>query len=174
MSHTREYKAFLKPERRIPRSLIKPRNIYRITTYKGGDPVTLSGDKARYVFVIGIVDGKAHCIKLNDIRPLDFTNFINKLRDKRIPIGSDQALELLLKRFSKDGKGLFESYIKNNSKIYSKSLGNYRTYKLESIQNVYEIRFEEGFLRELFKEGSNQSTRQDVIKEEINEDKDDN
>jgi hypothetical protein len=174
MSHTREYKAFLKPEKRIPRSQIRPRNIYRITTYKGGDPITKSGDAARYVFVVGIVDGKAHCIKLNDIRPVDFTNFINKLRDKRIPIGSDQALELLLKRFSKDGKGLFESYIKNNSKVYSKSLGNYRTYKLESIQNVYEIRFEEDFLRQLFKEGSNQSTRQEVIKEEITEDKDDN
>jgi len=158
MSHTREYKSFLRPERRIPRSQIRPRNIYRITTYKGGDPITKSGDNARYVFVVGIVDGKAHCIKLNDIRPLDFTNFINKLRDKRIPIGSDQALELLLKRFSKDGKGLFESYIKNNSKVYSKELSNYRTYKLESIQNVYEIRFEEDFLRQLFKEGSNQST----------------
>jgi len=172
MSHTREYKSFLKPERRIPRSLIRPRNIYRITTYKGGDPVTKSGDAARYVFVVGIVDGKAHCIKLNDIRPVDFTNFINKLRDKRIPIGSDQALELLLKRFSKDGKGLFESYIKNNSKVYSKSLANYRTYKLESIQNVYEIRFEEDFLRQLFKEGSNQSTRQEVIRDEKNEDTD--
>ena len=174
MSHTREYKAFLKPEKRIPRSQIRPRNIYRITTYKGGDPITKSGDAARYVFVVGIVDGKAHCIKLNDIRPVDFTNFINKLRDKRIPIGSDQALELLLKRFSKDGKGLFESYIKNNSKVYSKSLANYRTYKLESIQNVYEIRFEQDFLKELFKEGSNQSTRQEVIKDEITEDKDDN
>lgn len=174
MSHTREYKAFLKPERRIPRSQIRPRNIYRITTYKGGDPITKSGDAARYVFVVGIVDGKAHCIKLNEIRPVDFTNFINKLRDKRIPIGSDQALELLLKRFSKDGKGLFESYIKNNSKVYSKSLANYRTYKLESIQNVYEIRFEQDFLKELFKEGSNQSTRQEVIKDEITEDKDDN
>lgn len=172
MPHTREYKAFLKPERRIPRSQIRPRNIYRITTYKGGDPITKSGDSARYVFVIGIVDGKAHCIKLNDIRPVDFTNFINKLRDKRIPIGSDQALELLLKRFSKDGKGLFESYIKNNSKVYSKSLANYRTYKLESIQNVYEIRFEADFLRDLFKEGSNQSTRQEVIRDEITEDTD--
>lgn len=174
MAYTREYKAFLKPEKRIPRSQIRPRNIYRITTYKGGDPITKSGDAARYVFVVGIVDGKAHCIKLNDIRPVDFTNFINKLRDKRIPIGSDQALELLLKRFSKDGKGLFESYIKNNSKVYSKSLANYRTYKLESIQNVYEIRFEQNFLKELFKEGSNQSTRQEVIKDEITEDRDDN
>jgi hypothetical protein len=174
MAYTREYKAFLKPERRVPRSQLKPRNIYRITTYRGGEPPTRSGADARYVFVIGIVKDKVHCIKLNPIKPIDFTNFIGKLRDKRIPIGSDQALELLLKRFSKDGSGLFESYIKPNSKLYSRSLGNYRTYKLESIVNVYEIRFEQDFLQELFKEGSTQSTRREVIKDEVNEDTDDN
>jgi len=172
MAYTRQYKSFLKPEKRISKSLIKPRNIYRITTYKGGTPPTKSGENARYVFVVGIVDGKVHCIKLNDIKPLDFTNFINKLRDKRIPIGSDQMLMLLLKKFSVDGKALFESYIKNNSKIYSSSLKNYRTYLLNSIQNVYEIRFEEDFLRELFKEGSTESTRREVITDEINEDTD--
>jgi hypothetical protein len=171
MAYTRQYKTFLKPEKRIPRSQIRPRNIYRITTYSGGDPVTQSGDKARYVFVIGKVDNKyIHCIKLNDIRPNDFINFINKLRDKRIPIGSDQSLELLLKKFSIDGKSLFESYVKNNSKIYSSSLGNYRSYLLEKIQNVYEIRFEEGFLKELFKEGSTQSTRREVLRDELTED----
>lgn len=172
MAYTRQYKSFLKPEKRISKSLIKPRNIYRITTYKGGTPPTKSGENARYVFVVGIVGGKVHCIKLNDIKPLDFTNFINKLRDKRIPIGSDQMLMLLLKKFSVDGKALFESYIKNNSKIYSSSLKNYRTYLLDSIQNVYEIRFEEDFLRELFKEGSTESTRREVITNEVNEDTD--
>jgi len=170
MAFTRQYKTFLRPERRVPRSQIRPRNIYRITTYRGGDPATKGGDDARYIFVIGIVGHKVHAIKLNPIKPIDFTNFINKLRDKRIPIGSDQALELLLKKFSKDGNALFESYIKNNSKIYSRSLGNYRTYILNSITNVYEIRFEEDFLKSLFKEGSTQSTRQSVITDEINED----
>ena len=170
MAYTKQYTAFLKPERRVPRSQLKPRNIYRITTYRGGEPATRSGEDARDVFVIGIVDKKLHCIKLNPIRPVDFTTFIGKLRDKRIPIGSDQALSLLLKKFSSDGSGLFESYVKNNSKLYSRSLGNYRTYKLESIVNVYEIRFEQEFLQELFKEGSTESTRREVIKDEVSED----
>lgn len=172
--YTRQYKAFLKPERRVPRSQIRPRNIYRITTYKGGDPITKSGDEARYIFVIGIVDNKVHAIKLNPIKPIDFTMFINKLRDKRIPIGSDQALELLLKKFSRDGNSLFESYVKNNTKLYSRSLNNYRTYILDSIQNVYEIRFEEDFLRGLFKEGATKSTMREDIQEEVNEDTDEN
>jgi len=174
MAFTRQYKTFLRPERRVPRSQIRPRNIYRITTYRGGDPATKGGEDARYIFVIGIVGHKVHAIKLNPIRPIDFTMFINKLRDKRIPIGSDQALELLLKRFSKDGKGLFESYIKNNSKLYSRSLGNYRTYLLNSIVNVYEIRFEEDFLRGLFKEGATKSTMREDIQDEVNEDTDEN
>ena len=170
MAYTRQYQSFLKPERRVPRSQIRPRNIYRITTYRGGDPITKSGEDARYVFVIGIIDEKVHCIKLNPIRPLDFTVFINKLRDKRIPIGSDQALELLLKRFSRDGNALFESFVKNNSKIYSPQLKNYRTYILDKITNAYEIRFEEDFLRNLFKEGQTQSTMRENIQDEVNED----
>lgn len=172
MAFTRQYKTFLRPERRIPRSQIRPRNIYRITTYRGGDPATKGGEDARYIFVIGIVDNKVHAIKLNPIKPIDFTNFIGKLRDRRIPIGSDQSLELLLKKFSRDGSSLFTSHIKNNAKIYSKSLKNYRTYILDSIVNVYEIRFEEDFLRELFREGSTSSTRRQVITDEINEDTD--
>ena len=170
MAYTRQYKSFLRPERRVPRSQIRPRNIYRITTYRGGEPPTRSGEDARYIFVIGIVDGKVHAIKLNPIKPIDFTMFINKLRDKRIPIGSDQALELLLKKFSKDGNALFESYIKNNSKLYSRSLNNYRTYILSSIVNVYEIRFEEDVLRKLFGEPGTTSTRREILQDEINED----
>jgi hypothetical protein len=170
MAFARQYKTFLRPERRIPRSQIRPRNIYRITTYRGGEPATKRGEEERYIFVIGIVGDKVHAIKLNPIRPLDFTNFISKLRDKRIPIGSDQSLELLLKKFNRDGSGLFESHIKNNSKVYSKSLSNYRTYLLNNIVNVYEIRFEEDFLRSLFSEPLTPSQRQEVIRDEINED----
>lgn len=172
MAYTRQYKAFLRPERRVPRSQIRPRNIYRITTYRGGDPITKSGEDARYVFVIGIIDEKVHCIKLNDIVPIDFTMFIRKLRDKRIPIGSDQALELLLKRFSRDGNALFESFVKNNSKIYSPRLKNYRTYIIDKITNAYEIRFEEDFLRNLFKEGATKSTMREEIQDEVQEDLD--
>ena len=172
MAFTRQYKAFLRPEKRVPRSQIRPRNIYRITTYRGGEPPTRSGEDARYIFVIGIVGNKVHAIKLNPIKPLDFTSFINKLRDKRIPIGSDQALELLLKKFSKDGNSLFESFVKNNPKIYSSQLKNYRTYILEKITNAYESRFEEDFLRDLFKEGQTKSTMRDDIQEEVQEELD--
>ena len=170
MAFTNQYKKFLNPEVRVPRSEIRPRNIYRISTYKAGDPPTKSGQDTRYVFVIGKVDDKIHCIKLNDIRPTDFIQFLNKIRDKQYQIQNDQRLEVLVKKFSKDGRTLFESYIKNNSKIYSSKLGNYRTYILQNITNVWEIRFEEGFLREMFKEGSTIQSRRQDIKDEQSKD----
>jgi len=169
MAYTSQYKQFLRPEVRVSKNQILPRNIYRISTYAGGNPATKVGDQSRYVFVIGRIDGKIHCIKLNDIKPIDFTNLVNRLRDKRIPIKSDQALEELLKLFSKDGKQLFETYIKNNPKIYSSKMSNYRTYILDNIQNVWEIRFEEGFLRTLFKEGGTTTTQRNEIQAEVAE-----
>ena len=36
MAFTRQYTQFLRPEKRVSKGQIKARNIYRITTYKGG------------------------------------------------------------------------------------------------------------------------------------------
>ena len=169
MAFTRQYKTFLKPERRVSKSLIKPRNIYRITTYKGGQPATKSGEDARYVFVIGKVGDKLHCLKLNPIKPVDFTQFITQLRDKRIPIAPDTMLHLFLKKFSPDGNDLFHTKIKNNKKIYSPVLQNYRTYFINKIQNVYEIRFEQDVLENLFGEKKTITEQREIIRDEVND-----
>ncbi len=166
--HTREYKELLQPENRIPKDRIRPRNIFRISTYRGGDPATKTGDDSRYVFVIGIVDDKVHCIKLNDIKPLDFTNLLFRMRDKRQPIKEENTLSDLLKTYSKDGQDLFEREIKKDSKVYLPKV-SYRIYKLDKIVNVWEIQFEPTILQKLFKEGTTESTRRVVIDNEVDE-----
>jgi len=166
MLYTRQYTKFLRPEKRIPRAQIRPRNIYRIITYKGGNPASKQGEESRYVFVIGIVGNKVHCIKINPIVPLHFTELIGRLRDKRLPLSETIRLDLMLKRFSKDGNALFDSYIKNNSKVYSRKLSNYRTYIIDKIVNVYEIRFEQEVLEGLFGERTTSSEKREVLKEE--------
>jgi hypothetical protein len=160
-----EYKQILTPEVRISRNQISPRNIYRISVYKDGDPIS----KSRYVFVIGDVGDKIHCLLLNHIAPNNFINFLNKLRNKSIAIQKDQPLAELLKLLPKDGRQLFESYVRPNSGVYSPKMDNYRTYIRSKIQNVWEIRFEQGLLQKIFKEGSTSSTRTAEIKKEINE-----
>jgi hypothetical protein len=166
---TNQYKEILTPEVRVGKNQILPRNIYRISTYKDGTPPTKVGLESRYVFVIGKVNGKIHCLLLTHILPDNFISLLNKLRNKSKTIQANQPLEELLKLLPKDGKQLFEGYIKNNPKVYSSILDNYRTYFLDKIQNVWEIRFEEGFLQKIFKEGNTASTRKDDIKQEINE-----
>ena len=166
---TDQYKQILTPEFRIGKSQILPRNIYRISSYKDGTPPTKVGLETRYVFVIGKVNNKIHCLLLNHILPDNFISLLNRLRNKTRPIENDQPLSELLKVLPRDGKQLFESYIKNNPKIYSTILDNYRTYFIDKIQNVWEIRFEDGFLQNVFKEGNTASTRKVDIKKEINE-----
>lgn len=167
--YTNQYKEILKPEKRIGKSLILPRNIYRISTYVDGNPPTKVGMESRYVFVIGKVDNKIHCLLLNNVLPANFIIFLNNLRDGNIPIDNEQPLSELLKLMGKDGNQLFNSYVKRNRTIYSRKLDNYRSYFLDKIQNVWEIRFEDGFLKEIFKEGNTVSDRREVIKKEINE-----
>jgi hypothetical protein len=169
MAFTNQYKQFLRPEKRVSKGLIKPRNIYRITTYKGGEPATKSGEDARYVFVIGKIGDKLHCLKLNSIKPSDFTNFISKLRDRRIPLATDTMLHLFLTKFSGTGNDLFLTKIKNNTKIYNPKLKNYRTYFISKIQNVYEIRFEQPVLEKLFGEVKTIPQQREIIQEEIND-----
>lgn len=166
---TDQYKQILTPEFRIGKSQILPRNIYRISSYKDGVPPTKVGLETRYVFVIGKVNNKIHCLLLNHILPDNFISLLNRLRNKTRPIENDQPLSELLKVLPRDGKQLFENYIKNNPKIYSTILDNYRTYFIDKIQNVWEIRFEDGFLQNVFKEGNTASTRKVDIKKEINE-----
>ena len=166
MLYTRQYTKFLRPEKRIPRAQIRPRNIYRIVTYRDGQPPTKTAEKARYVFVIGVVANKVHCIKLNPINPLHFTQLIGKLRDRRKPLSSQLRLEYMLKTFSKDGNALFDSSIKNNRNLYRRDLDNYRTYILDKIVNVYEIRFEQEVLENLFGEKTTASEKRAILKDE--------
>jgi len=174
MSFTNQYRQIMQPEARVARTAIKPRNVYRVSTYTGSKPITKTGDESRWIFVIGVVGDKIHCIRLNEIKPLDFTNFINKIRDKRTPITDDKLLSLFLKKFSTNGSDLFEQHIKGDSKIYPGGKSAYRIYMLEKIRYVFEIRFETGYLRELFGEINtpNTSQQQRVVQEKEIDEKD--
>ena len=78
-------------------------------------------------------------------------------------------LHLFLKKFSPDGNDLFLTKIKNNKKIYSPALQNYRTYFINKIQNVYEIRFEQDVLENLFGEKKTITEQREIIRDEVND-----
>ena len=167
-----QYLEFLKPERRVPKAQMKQGNIYRIVRY-GGD--TTRGINARYVFVIGrVVDKgqiKIHCIKINQIKPQFFVDFLRGLVDKNKSIKDYEDLASLLKSFDKEGKRLFDGFIKNNRAVYSYKLGNYRTYIIDKLQYISEVVFEYEELAKLFQEETNTKAE---IKEVLREDRSEN
>lgn len=169
MNYTLQYKKFLLNNGKVSRSKIRPRNIYSIRTYEEGHPPTKVGKDERIIFVIGKVKDTIHCITLNEVRPLYFIKFLEKIRDKRKPILDDQPLEEIIKKFTLNGKTLFESYIKKNKRIYLEKNSNYRTYKLTKITVCNEMRIETDMLRDVFREGSTDSTIRADIKTELNE-----
>lgn len=169
MSYVKKYKEIMQPEKRIGRSNIIPRNIYRISTYTGSEPITKVGDDSRWIFVIGIVDDKIHCIRLNDIKPTKLVEFIGKIRNKKVTITNSSLLSSLLNKYSPGGSELFEHYVKPNPHVYTSGHSTYRIYKKEKIRYIWEIRFEEDMLREIFKEGNNETLRRNIIQDEIDE-----
>jgi len=164
-SYTRQYQTFLKPEKRVSKAAIKGGNIYRISSY---DAITKRGVEARYIFCLGRVGQKLHCIKIGDIIPNNFLKLLRRIRNKDVKITEGIRLSDTLKRFDLDGSNIFEQYIKRNSLLYSYELGNYRTYFINKISYASEIRFETDFLQELFQEGKmSKQDRQDIVDDEV-------
>ena len=156
MSFIGQYLQFLKPEKRVPKNQLKQGNIYRIVRY-GGD--TKRGINARYVFVIGrVIDKgriKIHCLKINEVRPSLLINFLRDLRNTKLITENYFDLSSLLKSFDREGSRLFDGFIKNNKQIYNRALGNYRTYFVDKLQYISEVKFEYEELLKLFGEDSN-------------------
>jgi len=165
MSYVTQYKQLFKKGRTISKNNIKPRRIYKISSYSKGDPMA----NERFVFVVGIVENKIHCLKLNDIQPKKFITFLNKIRDKRKPIDDETPINELLLKFDIGGSRLFEQYIKKDINVYSKKLNSYRVYREDRITTIAEIQFEEEFLREIFNEKVNETIRDVLVEREIDE-----
>ena len=155
MSFINQYLKFLRPEKRVPKNQLKQCNIYRIVRY-GGD--TKRGINARYVFVIGkVIDKgrvKVHCLKINDIRPAVLISFLKDLRNTKLITENYFDLSSLLKSFDREGSRLFNGFIKNNKQVYNRALGNYRTYFVDKLQYISEVKFEYEELVKLFSEDS--------------------
>ena len=155
MSFINQYLKFLRPEKRVPKNQLKQCNIYRIVRY-GGD--TKRGINARYIFVIGkVIDKgrvKVHCLKINDIRPSVLVNFLKDLRNTKLITENYFDLSSLLKSFDREGSRLFNGFIKNNKQVYNRALGNYRTYFVDKLQYISEVKFEYEELVKLFSEDS--------------------
>lgn len=154
MPFSRQYLPFIESIDDVTKDQVKPRNIYRITSYKyhDGHQKTLTGNNTTLVFVIGKTsDKKLTCLKLTEIRPDKFFKLLSKLFKKAITEekwNEATRLDELLVLGDKAGSKIFNQFIKTNS-LYKSDPSPYRVYEMAGIKQIYEIRFKKDFLKTL-------------------------
>jgi hypothetical protein len=151
MPFSLQYKPLVESEVPLSKTLVRPRNIYRINSYKykDGKTKTLSGVETSIVFVIGISSEKVvSCLKLSLIKPEIFFKWLKKLMHTGITqetINNAKSLEDILVLDNKNGEKIFNQFVKS-SRLYTQEPNPYRTYLLKNIKNIEEINIKKEIL----------------------------
>jgi hypothetical protein len=155
VNHYLRYTQLFEFGKRVQKNYLKlnPRNFYRISryAYADGDVKSLSGNNSSLVFVIGVHDEKVNCIKLNEVSVEIFTRWFPTLLKPAITEADVNGIEMtsdLIIEGDKSGNGLFESKIKGKS-IYNVNPRPYRTYNLDGLQYIQEIKLKSETIKEM-------------------------
>jgi hypothetical protein len=156
MQFSLQYKPLIESESSLSKTMIRPRNIYKINSYKYKDGVTksLAGVETSIVFVIGISPEKVvSCLKITLIKPDLFFKWLKKL--VRAGLGEEEmqnaeSLEDLIIVDNKDGNKIFNQFVKP-SRLYIQNPPAYRTYLLKNIKNIEEVRIKKEILLNFLK-----------------------
>lgn len=156
MPFSRDYIPLIELEEGVSKSLIRPRNIYKINsyTYKDGKTKTLAGIETAYVFVIGISPDKTiSAIKISLIKPFQFFRWLKKLYKgglSETAINESNNLEDILILDNRNGQKLFNQFVKS-SRIYTQAINPYRTYILKNIKSVELVKIKKELLIQYLK-----------------------
>jgi hypothetical protein len=146
-----QYKPLIESESSTSKTLIRPRNIYKINNYKYKDGITksLAGFETSLVFIIGISPEKVvSCLKITLIKPDLFFKWLKKLVRAGLSeeeMKNTESLEDLIILDNKDGKKIFNQFVKP-SRLYIQNPPAYRTYLLKNIKNIEEVRIKKEIL----------------------------
>ena len=156
MSFALQYNQLIAASDKVSKSLIKPKNIYKITTYKyiDGTTKTLAGSDTALVFVTGITPDRKTitCIKITLIKPQLFFNWLNRLFIKGLAeedFKDNMQLSEILIKTDKSGQAIFNSFIKG-SQLYKQSETPYRTYTMTGIKNIENVFFKTELLKKSY------------------------
>ena len=153
MPYAAQYLQYVEAEIPVSRTLIRPRNIYRIKNYKDveGKTHTYNGNNSAIVFVLGIADKKVWAVRMTDIRPVFFWNWMKPMfRPGLIVNDKIKRLEDMLIKDTRNGKKIFENFVKTKQ-IYSLKPEVFRTYELAGVNTISELKMDLNFLKSYFK-----------------------
>lgn len=143
MPYSLQYKKFIDKEVKTSKSKLKPRKLYRITsyTYADGQQKVMSGANTTLIFSTGIYNKKLYCIKITEIRPDNFFRWLKTVMLKNLKeddFVDDKLLSNYLIYGEKTGTKIFNTFIKGKT-IYKKEPSSFRTYNIEGIKQISEV-----------------------------------
>jgi hypothetical protein len=156
MPYSLQYKPLIESESSVSKTLVRPRNIYKINSYKykDGNTKSLSGVETSFVFVIGITPDKVvSCIKLSLIKPDIFFRWLKTLIRAGLSeeaLKNAESLEDIIVLDAKDGQTIFNQFVKT-SRLYRQNPPTYRTYLLKNIKNIEQVTIKKDILLNLLK-----------------------
>jgi hypothetical protein len=156
MPYSLQYKPLIESESSVSKTLVRPRNIYKINSYKykDGNTKSLSGVETSFVFVIGITSDKVvSCIKLSLIKPDIFFRWLKTLIRAGLSeeaLKNAESLEDIIVLDAKDGQTIFNQFVKT-SRLYRQNPPTYRTYLLKNIKNIEQVTIKKDILLNLLK-----------------------
>lgn len=151
MPFTLLYKPLIEKEERISKANLLPRNIYRISSYEYSDGSTksLAGIKSSLIFLVGIFEKKLICLKISEIKPERFFQWLKTIELKGLTqedFDKAENLEDLIILDNRAGSKLFEGYIKNKP-IYTLKPNPYRTYNLDGVRYIQKVSIKKDILK---------------------------
>ena len=151
MNYYSQYRQYITGGNRVAKGDITPYGLYKISTYKyaDGDRQTLRGTEETLIFVIGIYQRKVYALKLSNIQPLKFLNWLKKVVGVNSYSEGKQRINELKTPFDTGGNKIYDSYIKNNKDFVAKGAA-YRTYNLDGIQYATEVFLNEKTLKQYY------------------------
>lgn len=150
------YKGMMEKGLRVSKGDIQPYGIYKISTYTSAEGIrtTLKADEETLIFVTGIYQFKIHALKLSNIEPVKFLNWVKKL-----PKGNDDTLEEkkqsnvplyeIATPLDKSGNKVYTSYITSMPAFLEKGAA-YRTYNIKGIQHATEFYLKPNVLKQYY------------------------
>ena len=146
-----KYRGLLDSGSRVSKKDISPYGIYKISTYKYTDDgrQVLKGPEETLIFVTGIYQKKVSALKLSNIEPVKFLNWLRKVVGRNSYNEGIKRIDELKAPFDIGGNRIYDSYIKSNTDFVAKGAA-YRTYNLDGIQYATEMFLNEKTLKQYY------------------------
>jgi len=156
MAFTQQYKKLFISESSVGKTLILPKEIYRINSYKYTDGTTKSfnGVETALIFCTGVYDKKLVGVKITNINPTKFLNFLKSILKKGLKEEQFDKAESLFElciNTDKYGKTLFNTYLRNKQEILTaQNESTYRTYNILGIKSIEKLKFDPKVLKKAY------------------------